>query len=117
MTGICVSCGAILHSNSVSAIMHRVARYSGVPVEQLKGPRLHTRIAYPRFAVYYLAHVETDKTSVSIGRAIGGRDHSTILHGIARARKLIMTDPGFADLVAKASRDYRDDEPELRLVA
>jgi len=53
------------------------------------------RYAYPRFAAYRLLR-ERGLSLPQIGRMIGYRDHSTICHGIAQAKKLALTDAEFA---------------------
>lgn len=51
-----------------------------------------------RFALYKALRLR-GWTASMIGRAIGGRDHKTILHGIKRAEYMIERDPDYADAV------------------
>lgn len=53
------------------------------------------RLAYPRFAAYRLLR-DRGLTTPQIGRMLGKRDHSTIIHGLERAETLLRTDPEFA---------------------
>jgi hypothetical protein len=46
-----------------------------------------------------------------IGAAIGGRDHSTILHGIRRAETFIERDPAFAAMVSKLKAECLKCDP------
>ena len=51
-----------------------------------------------RFAAFLALH-EHGMSSPQIGRLFGGRDHSSVLHGIGRARALASVDPDFVWLV------------------
>ena len=50
-------------------------------------------IAYPRQICMYLCKELTDLSTTEIGEKIGGRDHSTVIHGCAKIEELINTDP------------------------
>lgn len=89
-------------------------------VEELVG-RSHMRhICKARFALYKALHLRGGSYS-AIGRAIGGRDHTTIMHGIARADYMMEKDPHYARrvkwLVAmqpeRLDPAYLPPEPEL----
>lgn len=51
-----------------------------------------------RFALYKAFHMRGWSYS-RVGRAIGGRDHTTIMHGIARAEYMMEKDPRYAERV------------------
>lgn len=53
-----------------------------------------------RFALYKALRLRGWSTS-KIGHAIGGRDHSTILHGIKRAEYMMERNPQFAAIVQR----------------
>ncbi|MBI2773059.1 MAG: chromosomal replication initiator protein DnaA [Chloroflexi bacterium] len=62
-------------------IVEIVARYYQVPVEQLRGKARDKQIVLPRQVAMYLMREETEAPLLRIGAALGGRDHSTVLHG------------------------------------
>ncbi|MGN6565175.1 MAG: helix-turn-helix domain-containing protein, partial [Thermomicrobiales bacterium] len=39
-------------------------------------------IVIPRQVAMYIMREETDRSLVDIGEALGGKDHSTVMHGI-----------------------------------
>ena len=41
----------------------------------------------------YLANRHTEDSHVEIGRSIGGRNHSTVIHSIKQVNNLIDTEP------------------------
>ncbi|MDQ3925366.1 MAG: chromosomal replication initiator protein DnaA, partial [Actinomycetota bacterium] len=48
--------------------------------------------AYPRQIAMYLCRELTDQSLPKIGRAFGGRDHSTVMHATAKISNLINSD-------------------------
>ena len=76
------------HSHDpLRALLAAVGQITGHKPEVMKGPRRARNVAKARFAYYYLAHHYTSKSFPDIGRACGGRDHSTVIHGSARAKE------------------------------
>lgn len=66
----------------------------GVEEHRLVGARRVREIAVPRQATYYVLRRRFPAMSYpQIGRFMGGRDHSTILHGIRRIEALMARDP------------------------
>lgn len=86
---------------TIRRIISIVSRYCGIDAEDIIGTsqrRCHVR---PRGLVIHCAHILTDKSSHAIGKAIGGRDHTTVLHSLKVTTSLIQHDPGYAgDLAA-----------------
>jgi len=66
---------------SPEKIVEIVARYYQVPVDQLRGKARDKQIVLPRQVAMYLMREETEAPLLRIGAALGGRDHSTVLHG------------------------------------
>ncbi|MFQ5885714.1 MAG: chromosomal replication initiator protein DnaA [Anaerolineae bacterium] len=66
---------------SLQEIVKAVAHFYGLSIEDLKSPRRTKAVALPRQVAMYLAREETDSSLLEIGKALGGRDHSTILYG------------------------------------
>ena len=78
---------------SVSTIAAMVADYYGLTEEDLVGKSRSRRIARPRQFVMYLAREETGASLPQIGRALGDRDHTTIMYGCEKIEDLLETDP------------------------
>ena len=68
-------------------IVETVAKYYGVPSEQLRGKARDKQIVLPRQIAMYLMREETEAPLMRIGEALGGRDHSTILHGCEKIER------------------------------
>jgi len=77
---------------TIDQVLDIVAAYFGLRVDDLKGPRRTKKIASARHIAMYLARDLTDMSLPQIGRSLGGRDHSTILHGYAKIAGLFEKD-------------------------
>lgn len=91
----------------IIAIQHIVALHLGVPPASLRGPRRTPGVVLPRQTAMWLAKWLTVQSTVDIGRRFGGRDHTTVLHGIRQTDKRIAADAEFAATVAKLLADCR----------
>ncbi len=66
----------------LQAIGHATAREFGIPPSDLFGQCRTQEIAHARQVAYLIARDMTDASFPAIGRAFGGRDHTTILTGV-----------------------------------
>jgi chromosomal replication initiator protein len=66
---------------SPDRVLATVAHHFGVTVEALRGKARDHAIAWPRQVAMYLLREETPASLSQIGQHLGGRDHSTVLHG------------------------------------
>ena len=64
-----------------------------VTKDDILGKNRSRDISYPRQICMYLCKELTDLSTTEIGEKIGGRDHSTVIHGCAKIEELINTDP------------------------
>lgn len=71
---------------TVGKIVAAVSEFYGIPKIELLAHRRLKAYTKARQVAMYLSRTLTDKSLPVIGAAIGGRDHSTIIHG---ARKIL----------------------------
>lgn len=84
---------------NVELIIQVVAdHYNLTPLDLLSQKRSKD-IAYPRQIAMYLCRNMTDSPLQEIGRLMGGRDHSTILHGIEKINSDLAKDPTLQNTV------------------
>ena len=69
---------------NVERIQVLVADYYNVTLEDMKGKRRDKHIVFPRQVAMYLVREETPSSLPAIGKAFGGRDHTTALHSIEK---------------------------------
>ena len=66
-------------------------RFYNVDVERLKGKQRDRDIAWPRQVAMYVMREETSASLFQIGAALGGRDHTTIIHGCEKVHSEIIS--------------------------
>lgn len=76
----------------VELIQHEVCRYFGISKADLIGASRSKPFSYPRQVAMYLCREITDESLPKIGRAFGGRDHSTVMHATSKIANLINSD-------------------------
>lgn len=67
-----------------------------IPGSYLKGPCRSQDIALPRMLAMLVARQQTSASYPRLGRAFGGRDHTTALSGIRRMTLLVRNDDAWA---------------------
>lgn len=80
----------------------------GLTAADVRSARRDRPIATARWAVMWAARHGTDLSFPQIGRKLGGRDHTTVMHGVARATELRDGDEKFR-LVCDALLELLDD--------
>ncbi|OLC01483.1 MAG: chromosomal replication initiation protein DnaA [Actinobacteria bacterium 13_2_20CM_2_66_6] len=69
---------------NVDRIQVLVADYYNVTLDDMKGKRRDKHIVFPRQVAMFLVREETPSSLPAIGKAFGGRDHTTALHSIEK---------------------------------
>lgn len=82
---------------TIEEIQRRVGEHYNVRLSDIVGPKRLRTIARPRQIAMYLAKQLTPRSLPEIGRRFGGRDHTTIMHGIRRIEELMATDSQLSD--------------------
>ena len=77
---------------SIEDIQRRVAEYFKLSVEEMRGARRQRSILYPRQIAMFLCRRLTEASLPEIGRAFGGRDHTTVLHAVDKIEREIAQD-------------------------
>lgn len=76
-------------SLSSSSFINAVSKYFNIRVSLLKGERRLKQIVFPRQVLMFLLRSELLLSLNEIGALLGGRDHSTVLHGIEKVTSLV----------------------------
>jgi chromosomal replication initiator protein len=82
---------------SIEEIQRKVAEHYNIRLSDMIGPKRLRNIARPRQVAMYLAKQLTPRSLPEIGRRFGGRDHTTIMHGVRKIEELMTTDSQLAD--------------------
>ena len=70
-------------------ILKTVCTYYTVKPTDIKGKRRIKEIVRPRQVAMYLLKNMTELPLTQIGELLGGRDHTTVMHGVAKIEKLL----------------------------
>jgi chromosomal replication initiator protein len=76
-------------------VLEAVAQAYGVSVAELRAKGRSRRVAVPRQVAMYLLREEAGLSLPRIGELLGGRDHSTIMHGTRKVADLLERDAHF----------------------
>ncbi|WP_220185263.1 chromosomal replication initiator protein DnaA [Paracoccus sp. S1E-3] len=82
---------------SIEDIQRKVAEHYNIKLADLVGQKRVRTIARPRQVAMYLAKQMTTRSLPEIGRRFGGRDHTTIMHGVRKIEELCAEDYGMAE--------------------
>lgn len=78
-------------------IQKKICEHYAVKIAELHGARRSRNIVRPRQIAMYLSKKLTTRSLPDIGRAFGGRDHTTVLHAVRQVEQLMKTDAGIAE--------------------
>jgi chromosomal replication initiator protein len=82
---------------TVEEIQRKVSDHYNIRLSDLIGPKRVRTFARPRQVAMYLAKTMTSRSLPEIGRRFGGRDHTTIMHGVRKIEELKQQDSQIAD--------------------
>ena len=82
---------------TIEEIQRKVAEHYNIRLSDMIGPKRVRNIARPRQIAMYLSKQLTLRSLPDIGRRFGGRDHTTIMHGVRKIEELMTTDSQLSD--------------------
>jgi chromosomal replication initiator protein len=77
---------------SIDEIQRKVAEHYNIRLSDIIGPKRVRNFARPRQVAMYLCKQLTSRSLPEIGRRFGGRDHTTVMHGVKRIEELRLQD-------------------------
>lgn len=75
---------------TTSYILNRVCEQFNVTPEEITGKKRSAQLVEPRQIVMYLCRELTDASLSDIGKMLGNRDHTTVMHGVNAVEKDII---------------------------
>ena len=82
-------------------ILESINKYFKISLEQITGPRRQKELVLPRQIAMFLIYEECKIPFEKIGALLGGRDHTTIMHGVDKIRLSINRDRELQRLVVE----------------
>lgn len=89
---------------TVEEIQRKVSEYYNIRMSDIIGPKRLRSYARPRQVAMYLCKQLTSRSLPEIGRRFGGRDHTTVMHGVRRIEELKTIDGQIAEDVEMLRR-------------
>jgi chromosomal replication initiator protein len=93
---------------TVEEIQRKVSEHYNIRLSDMLGPKRLRQIARPRQVAMWLAKQLTTRSLPEIGRRFGGRDHTTVMHGVRRIEELKTGDPQLAEDLEMLRRMLED---------
>ena len=88
-------------------IQDTVGRWFGVTRAELQAKTRERSVALPRQICMYLARRLTNRSQKEVGRAFGGRDHSTVAHACSQIEHRMNTDAEFKSTIESLVKQIR----------
>ncbi|WP_238366328.1 chromosomal replication initiator protein DnaA [Mesobacterium pallidum] len=82
---------------TIEEIQRKVSEHYNIRLSDMIGPKRLRLIARPRQVAMYLCKHMTSRSLPEIGRHFGGRDHTTVMHGVKRIDELKQQDGQIAE--------------------
>lgn len=96
------------------SIMEAVSQYYSLDGKILRGRQRSRNIVVPRQVAMYLMREETESSLVEIGSVLGGRDHTTVLHGCEKIAEELNNDSRLrSDVLEIRNRLYNGNAPAM----
>ncbi len=80
---------------TIDHIQRKVAEFFGIKLSDLRAQNRTKAIAFPRQIAMYISRQLTHASLSEVGRAFGGKDHTTVLHGVEKIQQMLQEDPKF----------------------
>jgi chromosomal replication initiator protein len=91
-------------STNLDEVLEATATYHQLSLDELVSKRRTKEVVRARHIAIYLAREETDASLPQIGEALGGRNHSTVLHGYQKIADEVASDKELRDEVSAIRR-------------
>lgn len=88
-------------------IIKNVCAFYAVKPTQLRGPKRDASLVKARQIVMYLLKTELGMTFMEIGNLLGGRDHTTIMHGVDKIEDLVENKARISDDIVGITKTLR----------
>ena len=93
---------------SIPSVQKEVCRYYNITHADLIGNKRKQDIVFPRHMAMYLCQELTESTLPQIGKAFGGKDHTTVMHAVAKIKKQMSVQPETYDHVQHLTNALRN---------
>ena len=93
---------------SLNTITRHVCTYFGVKEKEVMSKTRKQGIVQARQISMYLSHKYTDLSYAEIGRQMGKKDHSTVLHSCSMVKRRLSTEKNFRHQVEEIEAGFKN---------
>jgi chromosomal replication initiator protein len=84
---------------TIEQIQRKVSDFFSLKLSDLRARNRTKTIAFPRQIAMYLARQLTHSSLAEVGRAFGGKDHTTVIHAVEKVQALVQEDPKLKKII------------------
>lgn len=84
---------------TVDKVKRTVAKYYSISIKDMDSSKRTRNLAFPRQVAMYISKELTDNSLPQIGKAFGGKDHTTVLHAVKKISAAVEEDESLKDTV------------------
>ena len=88
-------------------VIRSTCTFYNIKTTQLKGPKRDASLVKARQVTMYLLKKELGLTFVEIGNMLGGRDHTTVMHGVEKVENMLTSRPGLSEEIVGITKFLR----------
>lgn len=89
-------------------VIKKVCEYYDIKTTQIKGPKRTSSLVKARQVAMFILKKELDLTYVDIGNMLGGRDHTTVMHGVEKMEEYVGNKAKVSEDIVGITRGLRD---------
>ena len=93
-------------------ILAEAARCCDAAPADITGTGRHARLVMARQAAMYVCRRHLGLSYPELGRAFGGRDHSTVIHAVKKIGKMLESNKEVQHLVARLEKCAHQEQPD-----
>ena len=91
----------IISKNKIDQVIQLVANNYNITVEDIKSKKRLSKIAVPRQIGMYICRVHLKESLPKIGSEFGGKDHTTVMHSVAKIKRELKKDKNLEVEISK----------------
>lgn len=88
-------------TSSLQSILQETAKYFGIEEQKIRGKTRKQNIVLARQVAMYLMREHTEASFNQVGEEFGGRDHTTVMHGVDKIKNLLSYQGDIREAVEK----------------
>ena len=91
----------VISKNKIEQVINLVANNYNITVEDIKSKKRLKKIGVPRQIGMYICRVHLNESLPKIGSEFGGKDHTTVMHSVAKIKRELKNDKNLEIEISK----------------